>query len=93
MKKTLFLVSSFCFLAVTGAMAQQTEVKTTKEIKSVETNVAQPTEKETRAPKSEVKIVPSKKVVKARKLDATRQVKASKVQTAVVPARNREEEK
>lgn len=89
MKKILFLVCSFSFLGSTAVSAQKPVVEASKEIKNVETKVVQPT----RAPKSEVKLVPTQKIVKVRKLDATRQVKSSQVQPTVVPARSREEEK
>ena len=44
MKKVLYTITSFCFLAVSSTVAQKTEIKKI-EIKKVETTNARPAEK------------------------------------------------
>ena len=45
MKKVLYTITSFCFLAVSSTDAQKTEIKKIEEIKKVETTTARPAEK------------------------------------------------
>lgn len=88
MKKVLYTISSFCFLAVSSAVAQKTEIKKIEEIKKVETTTAQPAELKLQSKKAQVTLVPVEKKTELKKVDSSRRLEATKVQKEVVPQGN-----
>ena len=72
MKKVLYTITSFCFLAVSSTVAQKTEIK------KVETTNARPAEKPVNAEKTEIKLVPTQKIVEVKKIESSKQLKKAK---------------